>query len=234
MREVQSISSDVEALIWAIGCLWAIRVERFIGKSRPGLNCTLLLTGLLFGANSPLTYSVWDGAKASSGLFPEAPYGLLFVFVFAFVAALIAAVTPGRPARRAFCAVIFPFLALLGLLAATLGSEVVGALSPPEDIAAVHILFLGPLFGVVVAAVLSLPCVLLYREIAAQAAALALTPVFAKTLATGSLICRVQPCGSPFYLIWPWLCSLMIIGISTHTCLTWVSRVPGEQASRAA
>lgn len=36
-RDLDRISGDLDALLWAAGCLWALRVERLIGRAPPGV-----------------------------------------------------------------------------------------------------------------------------------------------------------------------------------------------------
>lgn len=232
VREVESIPSDIEALIWVIGCLWAIRVERFVGKSQPGLNCILFLAGLFLASHSLLRHLVGSGV-ASSGVPPAgASHGVFIFLVFLCAVVLVAIATPGTAPRRVFCAVAFPFLALLALLSTALGGNVVHAMIPEAGFA-VNAILLGPLFGFVVAAILVLPCVLLYREAAAPIAALALIPAMLERLDAQGMAHLLNTQTRLFDQCWPFLCSMIVLAIVSRVLLIWVGRPPGERACRA-
>jgi hypothetical protein len=231
--EVQRIANGVEALIWAIGCVWAIRVERSINESRPELNCVLLFVGLYLTVHYFLTHLTWYGLAPDRLEFFSAPRGFLKLAIFFCMTGVVAFATPGGRSRRLFAALAFPFLAMLGLLSVAAGFQVINVIMPPQGNTGAEVILrglCGPLFGVIVAALLSLPCVLLYRATAMPSAALALVPAIAKETGTAAPShLSPHPYASLFEHLWPFICSLIIIAIFSRICHRWVSRAPGER-----
>jgi len=229
-RELESIEGDLEALIWAIGCVWAVDVEGFIRRTRPMLMISLLMAGLYVTVHWLVTHLAWYGLprpplESLSG----PPRGLLKIAVFLVLIMLIGAVTPGRRRRRVFAAAAFPLLALLALPATALGVQIVTALDLPRAHPAIAMIVSGPVFGFVVAVLLSLPFVLLYRSSAVPIAMLALLPPIAKTIWNVDLQAwSTHPYRTFLIQIWPFACSLLLIVMFTRVCDRWLRRVPGS------
>jgi hypothetical protein len=232
-REVQAIAGEFEALIWAVGCLWAIRVERFIDRSRPQLHCLLMVVGLYVSLRYLLTHLAWYGlAPPQVSAADAAPRELIKLGVFAVVVAVVAAATPGGRPRRTFAGLVFPFVALLAVASAALGSQLNDVLIPNAN-ATTLIILRGPLFGVIVAAILSLPCVLLYRTTSTAAAALALLPAFARAIGAIAMApADLQRHGAGFGHLWPYVCALIALAIFGAVCNRWLGRIPGEGGTR--
>jgi len=231
-NEVQRIANGAEALIWALGCVWAIRVERSINEARPELNCVLLFVGLYLAVRYLLTHLTWYGIAPDRLELFCAPRSFLKLAIYFCVTGVVAFATPGRRSRRLFAALVFPLFGMLGLLSVAAGFHVVDALMPPPGNPGTAIVLCGlcgPIFGVIVATLLSLPCVLLYRATAVPTAALALVPAIARKTGTvglsdSSLLSYV----SFFEHLWPFICSLFITAIFCKVCRRWVTRPPGE------
>ncbi|MDB6046438.1 MAG: hypothetical protein JWM63_4989 [Gammaproteobacteria bacterium] len=232
-RELERIASDVEGLIWAIDCVWAIRMERFLSKTPPPLNCALLFVGLYLTIHYLLTHLAWYGLPPRRFEFlDDSLRGFLKLAIFIGLVGLVAVATPGSPRRRVFAALAFPFLGLLGILATAFGLQIVNGLTLLEGNPAVAIIMRGLIFGLIVAALLSLPSVLLYRARAASIAALALVPAIAKTTWTmGQPHQSLHAYASLFAHIWPFICSLIIIAIFTRVCHRWLNRPSGTSGN---
>ena len=230
--EVQRIPNGVEALIWALGCVWAIRVERSINEPRPELNCVLLFAGLYLTVHYFLTHLTWYGLAPDRLDFFTVPRAFLKLAIFFCVTGVVAFVTPGRRSRRLFAALVFPFFGMLGLMSVAAGFQVVNAIMPQPGNPGAEVVLRGlggPVFGVIVATLLALPCVLLYRATAMPTAVLALLPAIARRAET------VDPFGLSLHLyvsffehLWPFICSLFITAIFCKVCRRWVTRLPGE------
>jgi hypothetical protein len=225
-RQLEGIAGDIEALVWAVGCVWALRVERLIGKLHPAANCALFLAGLYLGVSYLLTHLAWYGVPGPPPGFP--PDGRRVLAKIAIVigsSTLVGLVAPGRPRRRVFAACAFPFLGLLGLWVATGGMELVKSIGLPAPYATTEAVLRGLAFGFLAAASLSLPSVLLYRATATPVAILAFIPAGAKAdwAAVGPRASLFTP-ATFFCHVWPFLCSLIVITIFTCVCQRWLSR----------
>lgn len=230
--EVQRTASGVEALVWALGCVWAIRVEPSINQSRPELNCALLFLGLYLTVHYLLTHLTWYGLPPGRLEVFFAPRGFLKLAIFACMTGVVAFVTPGHRSRRLFAGLAFPLLGMLGLLSVAAAFQVVSTIMPPQGSSGGELLareLCGLIFGVIVATLLSLPCVLLYRQTAMPAAVLALVPAIAKRSGTaGPSNTSADLYMSLLDQLWPFICSLLIIGIFCKICRRWVRRPPGQ------
>src|SRR5689334_14245407 len=60
-RELAEIERDHEALVWAIGCVWAADVERFMCKPRTVSMAAFLCAGLYVSAHYLLIHLAWYG-----------------------------------------------------------------------------------------------------------------------------------------------------------------------------
>ncbi len=226
-HEVRGIAGSFEALIWAIGCVWTVRVERFITHPRPVLNSAMLFLGLYITVQYLLTHMVWYGMAPAHSDLDIPPRGLLKLFIFLFVGGVMAVSTPGDRPRRLFGALAFPFYGVLGLLAVALGSQVIQSLTASQGGMAQVVLY-GPIFGLIVAMCLSLPCTLLYRGAAVPVAILALVPAVSKemglaarpALDTNTYVNLLEQ-------LWPFICAFTILWIFCNVCRRWVSRLPG-------
>jgi hypothetical protein len=226
-RQLEEIRGDAEALIWAVGCVWAFRVERLIGKFHPSVNCALFLVGLYLTVNYLLAHLAWYGLPSHAlELTADAFRGFAKGAISIGLVALVGLVTPGSPRRRLFAAGAFPLLGSLGLLATMVGMELAYSIRLPAGYPTTEaILLRGPAFGLLVAAPLALPSVLLYRATAAPMAILALIPAIAKAHWV-----TARPGASAFtheiFLsqVWPFLCALIYITIFTSGCSRWLCR----------
>jgi len=226
--EVKRIANSVEALIWALGCVWGIRVERSINEARPELNCVLFLVGLYLTVHYLLTHLTWYGLGGDRQVVLSVPREFIKLGLFFVVTAVVAFVTPGRRARRMFAALVFPLLGLWGLLSVAAGFQVSNALMSPLGRASADVALrglCGLVFGAIVASLLSLPCVLLYRDRAIPIAVLALLPAIARSNSLAGPADAIPNSYLSFFeLLWPFICSLFLIAIFCSVCSRWVSR----------
>jgi hypothetical protein len=225
-RQLEGIAGDVEALVWAVGCVWALRVERLIGKFHPTVNCALFLAGLYLGVNYLLTHLAWYGVPGTPAeLPPDARRAFAKIGIFIGLCALVGLASPGRPRRRVFAACAFPLLGLLGVWVAAAGIELVKSIGLSASYPTAAAVLRGLAFGFLVAASLSLPAALLYRATATPVAILAFLPAVAKAdwAATGLHASPFTP-ATFFWHVWPFLCAVIFITIFTCICHRWLSR----------
>jgi len=230
-RELESIESDCAALIWAIGCVWAVDVERFVYRARPVLAISLLTAGLYVTSHWLVTHLTWYGlprpvALGSTG---GPPREFLKFGVFLGLFALILTVTPGRRRRRIFAAAVFPLLAWLALPATALGAQIVTAVGSINALPDIVMIGSGLAFGLIVASVLSLPFALLYRARAVPIALLALLPPIAKTVWTvDAQMWSAHPYTTFVEYLWPFACSWILMIVFTRACYRCLHRLPGS------
>ena len=218
-RRLEAIAGDVEALLWALGCVWALRVERRIGKFHPVVNCALYLIGLCLGVNYLLTHLAWYGVpSAPPESFPVAVHECAKIAILTGLSALVGFLAPGRPRRRVFVACAFPLFGLLALWATAVGMELTSSIGWPPGYPAAGAVLRGVAFGLTVAAPLALPAVLLYRGTAAPVAVLALIPAIAKAAWSGAPgHADSYDADIFFWRLWPYLCALIVV--TTFTCI---------------
>lgn len=207
------MTNDIEALLWSLGCVWMIRAERFLARSPPLLNSSLLVMGLYCAANYLLPQlAVQVASQQELGQGDEIACGFLRLGITIAVLVVVSFATPGRPRRRIFGAVVFPFLGLFGLLAVTLGCEIVGSLGAPTSHSAAVAVLDGMIIGAIVAALLAVPAALLYRSSAAPLVTLMLVPAIAKAGWGGEWLADI--------------CSLSIVATMTRTWSRWLNCLP--------
>jgi hypothetical protein len=225
-RHLEGIGNDLEALVWAVGCLWALRVEGLIVKFPPALNAVLFLASLYVGVNYLLTHLAWYGLPHQPTDPPEEILrSVAKVAIFIGLLTLVGLVAPGHSRRRVFAACAFPLMGLLALCMTAVGTELVSTLSfgaVQPDIGAI---LRGLVLGAVVAAPLALPSVLLYRTTAAPVANLALLPAIAKAESVvADAPAAVHTYEAIFLHAWPYICSLALTVVFVYTCDRWQHR----------
>lgn len=217
--------NDLEALVWAIGCVWVTRIERSICKSPP-LNCILLLLGLYVSFQYLVAHLVWYGVpRAQVGAQDDSFRQLLKFAIFILVLLVAAGATPGRRTRRLFAAVTFPFVALLGIATVAFANQVLMPVALDDSGAMINLLIRGPIVGLVIAGVLSLPAVLIYRTAGAAIAVLALIPAVARNVSAAAQS-RPGLAGHELLLchVWPLLCSAIAVASFTIVLRRWLTR----------
>lgn len=225
--ELNAIRGDHEALIWAIGCAWTLRVETYIAKARPLLTCSLMLLGMYLSLHYLVAHLSWYGLSPSRTAYAaQTPREFIKLAAFLIVMALVCLVAPGEPRRKVIAAVVFPLFAMMTLEASSAGFEVVRALTSALRLPELEILIRVALFGSIVAALVSLPFALLYRDQAASVACLALTPVLARTL--GQLPPTAHTMHGILEQVAPFACSLLLISAFSRTCRQWLRYTPSR------
>lgn len=185
-RQLDGIKGDMEALIWATGCLWALRIERLIARAPPIVNCALFLAGLHLGVNILLAHLIWYGfPRTSLELEADGQRTFIKLALFLGVVAVVGFASPGSPRRRIFAAAAFPLLGLLAMLAVTAGMELVNIIRLP-GYPLIEAMLRGLMLGMLIAGLLSLPAVLLYRSSGVPVAILCILPAMAKADASAS------------------------------------------------
>jgi hypothetical protein len=231
-RHLDGIADDLEALIWAVGCLWALRVERLIVRAPPIVNCTLFLAGVHVGVNILFAHLAWYG-------FPRAPLGVESETRRAFVrfvlylgaVALVALASPGSSRRRTFAACAFPLLGLVAMVAFAFGMEVANAIRLAEYPVEEGVLR-GFALGLLIAMPLSVPVALLYRSSAVPVAILSVLPAIAKANASAAHPRSVPHTDVLFWHLGPVLCALAVLALSTYVCDQLQSRPLNERRER--
>jgi hypothetical protein len=223
-RQLDRIRSDVEAVVWAVGCVWALRVERVILRLHPGFNVVLFLGGLTLGVNMLLPHLSWYGVPAATlDAAAATPRAMARAMIFIACVALVGVATPGSPRRRIFAACTFPLFGIGALVTACLGIHVASVIVFSQEQLPLELLLRGLACGVFIAAVLSLPAVLLYRTAAAPVGTLALLPIVAKADWAASYL------GGSWHETFLWhlgsfLCALALLSLFTHACRRWQLR----------
>ena len=225
-HRLDGIAGDVEALLWAVGCIWVLRVERRISKLHPVVNCALFLVGLCFGVNCLLTHLAWYGVPSRlPELLPDAARGCAKIAILSSLSALVGFVAPGVPRRRVFVACAFPLFGLLALSVTAVGMALASSIGWPQEYPAAGAVLRGLAFGLAVAAPLALPAVLLYRATAAPVAVLAVIPAIAKADWNGARShVGLYDADGLFWHILPVLCSLIVITAFTWLCHRTLTR----------
>lgn len=221
--QVSHIDGDMEALIWALGYLWSIRVEYLLSRIHPAASCLLLLLGLPLAANILIPHLAWHGLPQHQLGFPEESLrGLAKLAVFVVVITLVASTTRGSLRRRVFGASIFPFLSLLALFASGVAHKLADGIVVAGD----HTLLHGLVMGGIVASALVVPTVLLYRSTAAATAVLALLPAIAKSAWDDAP--SLDTTSNLFVFACPLFWSLAILVPATRICQRHLQLPPPE------
>jgi hypothetical protein len=222
VRQLDSIAGDMHALMWSIGLAWALRVERVICSMTPQISSLLLFPALYCTTHCLIGRLVWYGMPPSALGLAYDVRGLLRLALCIGVLALVGSVAPGQLRRRLFVTSAFPFLGLTGLFGATWGMDVITAVRLADHYQIVQTLLRGIGFGLAIPALLSIPALLLYREVAAPVGILSLVPAFARSNWTANT--RFHGCLSLADFIWlgyPFLCAAIGIVIATSACRRW-------------
>lgn len=231
-RHLEGIADDLEALIWAAGCLWALRVERLIVRAPPFVNCILFLVGVHLGINILFAHLGWYGfPRAPLGAESETQRAFIKFILYLGTVALVALASPGSPRRRTFAACSFPLLGLLAMVAFALGMGVANAIQLeeyPAGEAALRALAL----GLVIAMLLSVPAALLYRRSAVPVVILSVLPAIAKANASAALPRPAAYSDALFWHLAPVLCALALLALSTYICDQLQSRPLNERRER--
>lgn len=232
-REFEHIDSNHGAVIWAVGCVWASYLERLKTKA-----LSIVSTAVLFwmlSALIPISGCFWIWYLISLGYlagFQGRDLWLLDVSIAVVLLTLIVVGTPGRWQWRLLSASLFPYMAFLCLPVAGLVQQFnnfTGLLELDSLYFSLRLLLLGLNFGVVVAALLTLPFTLLYRARAASLATLGLLPVFAIFIRGLADTAKVNDSSMRLTLrmvscIWPIICTIVFLVIFTSICNKWLPR----------
>ena len=152
LRELDQIPGDAEALVWALGCAWEIRVEWRLARRQPFANCALLMMGLYVTVNFLVPHLAWYGVKRYlPGGLDATARGLVRLAIYLVLVLFLTLALTGQRTRRLFGAVMFPFLALWGFAAYALGAHAVNLLRTSVGGPLVDIALGGPLFGLTTA-----------------------------------------------------------------------------------
>jgi hypothetical protein len=222
VRQLDSIKGDAKALVWSIGFAWGLRGERVIGSITPATNCLLLFPALYCSSQFLMRRLIWYGVPPFSGGQSNDSRGLLKLALCASLLAVVGGVAPGHIRRRVFVASAFPFMALTGLLSVACGAQLVAAagLTPHQEI--VLALIRGIIIGIVMTTVLTLPALLLYREVAAPVVMLSLLPAIARSHWTAkSQFGDTLSLEQLLWLAFPFVCTAIGVVIATAVCRRW-------------
>jgi hypothetical protein len=191
------------------------RVEWFIARIRPEINCTLFLLGFYLGVSLLLTHLSWYGIPpAPPGWIAESHRMLMKMCIFLILVAAIALVAPGSAHRRLFAACAFPLLALLAMVVHDVSLPLVNSAAVFTHFPLAALLQAIAL-GSVVALVVSLPVAVLFRGSCSPVVLLVILPALAKEQ---SVVLRGAP---PNATMWPLailLCEATIVVVSTYGC----------------
>jgi hypothetical protein len=226
--QLNRIGGDLEALVWAVGCFWSVRVECVIRRIHPAVNCILLFGGLYFFVGVLVARLGWYGVPPPHFPFPdETMRGFAKLGMFAVCVGLVALVTPGCTRRRLFAAALFPFFGLLSLWVMAMATALAASIGLPDDYLVAEALLRGLVMGLLVASVMSVPATLLYGAAAGPVSALALLPPIAKACWTASQpYTNFDASGGPFLFAWPFLCTIGLLGVFTALSYRWICPGP--------
>jgi hypothetical protein len=222
IRQLDSINGDAKALVWSIGIAWGLRGERVIGSITPATNCLLLFPALFCSSHFLIRHLVWYGVPpVSHGLSNDAR-GLIRLALCAGILALVGCVAPGHMRRRVFVASAFPVMGLTGLLGAACGMELVTAAGLAHHYGIALAVMRGIGLGVAMTAVLALPALLLYRDVAAPVVVLSLMPAIARS----NWMAKIEFGASVsladlLWRAWPFVCTAIGILVATAICRRW-------------
>jgi hypothetical protein len=225
------IGGDVEALFWAVGCVWSVRAERAILTIHPAANCVLLFVGLYLFVDVLAARLAWYGVPPLQFEFPdETIRGFAKFGMFIICVGLVALVSPGCARRRIFAAALFPFVGLMGLWVTGLATAFAVSIQLPDEYLIVETILRGLTIGFFVAWVLSVPTALLYGAVAGPIAALALVPSIAKASWNAAHpYMNLDASGGLFWFGWPSICAIIFLAISTNRCHRWLRVVAPEK-----
>jgi hypothetical protein len=226
-RQLDSIDGDARALIWSIGFAWAVRAERAIGSIKPATSCLLLFPALYCATHFLVGRLVWYGVPASAQGWSNDARGLLRLALCIGLLALVGFMAPGRLRRRVVVVCAFPLLGLTSLCSAGWGADLMTAVGLPDHLALAQVLIRGIGFGIAMTALLALPALLLYREMAAPVVILALVPAIARTHWTANAYFRhSESLAELFWLACPFICAAIGVVVAIATCRRWLCCVP--------
>jgi len=225
--QVSHIEGDIEALIWALGYVWSMRVEYLLSRIHPAASCLLLLLGLPFAAEVLIPHLTWYGVLQHQFGFPEESLrGLAKLAAYVAVITLVASTTPGSLRRRVFGASVFPFLSLLALFASGAAHKLVDGIAMTDDHSCAAVLLHGLSMGGIVASALIVPTALLYRSTAVATAILALLPAIAKSAWDDAPM--LDTTSDLLVFACPFIWSLIIIVLATNLCQRYLRLPPPE------
>ena len=218
------IGGDIEALIWAVGCVWSVRAERAILRVHPAANCVLLFVGLYLFAAVLVARIAWYGVPAQQFELPdETIRGFAKFAMFIICVGLVALVSPGCARRRLFAAALFPFAGLLGLWVTGLATAFAVSIRLPDEYLIVETILRGLTIGFLIAWVLSIPTALLYGAAAGPLSALVLVPSIAKASWNAAHPhMNLDASGGLFWFGWPFICAIIFLTIFTNRCHLWL------------
>jgi hypothetical protein len=228
LQELDHIPGNAEALVWALGCAWAIRVEWRLTRGQPFVNCALLMAGLYVTVNFLVPHLAWYGIKQylPEGLDASAR-GLARLGIYLVLIVILTLSLTGRRTQRLFGAVMFPFLALLGFAAHAVGTHAADLLQIFMGDPFVDLALRGPLFGVSAALLLALPAVLLYRGLATPLAVLAVIPAIAREAwIAPEHYAGVHLFASPMPHAWRFVCFVFFMVTFATLLQRWLRNIP--------
>ena len=218
-RHLEGIVGDLEALIWAAGCVWTLRVERLIVRAPPIVNCALFLAGVHLGVNILFAHLSWYGfPRAPLGAENETQRAFIKLVIYLGAVALVGLASPGSPRRRIFAACAFPLLGLVALAAFAPGMELANHTIRLAEYPVEEAVLRGLALGVLIAILLSVPAVLLYRSSAVPVVILSVLPGVAKSNAGVAHPRSVAYTEVLFCQLGPILYALAVLALSTYIC----------------
>ncbi len=195
------------------------RVEGFIERIPPEINCTLFLLGFYLGVSLLLTHLSWYGIpQAPPGWIDESHRMLMKMCIFLTLVAAIALVAPGRAHRRLFAACAFPLLALVAMFVHDVSFLLVNSVQVLKHLPFAA-LFQAIALGAVVALVVSLPVAVLFRGSCSPVVLLVVLPALAKEQ---SVALRGVPPNATMWLLATLLCEAVIVVVSTYGCYRYL------------
>jgi len=217
-RQLEAIAGDIEALIWAAGCVWALRVEAVMARAHPVVNCALFLAGLYVGVDMLLAHLTWYGVQnASTDMQADVQRVFIKLGVYLCIVVIVGLVTPGPPRRRVFAASMFPLVGALGMVAIAVGLQFADCIRLTGYWMAEAVLR-GLALGLLIATITSLPNALLYRGAAVPVAILSLLPALAKVSASGQVSHPRDGVEASICHLGSYLCALVVVAASTYAC----------------
>lgn len=195
------------------------RVEGFIARIPPAINCTLFLLGFYLGVSLLLTHLSWYGIpQAPPGSIAESHRMFMKMCIFLILVAAIALVAPGRAHRRLVAACMSPLVTLIAMFVHDVSLLLFNSVEVFKYFP-VAALFQAVAVGSVLALVVSLPVAVLFRGSCSPVVLLVVLPALAKEY---SVALQGAP---PITTTWPLailLCEAVIVVVSTYGCYRYL------------
>ncbi|MGC1458446.1 MAG: hypothetical protein WA825_09240 [Steroidobacteraceae bacterium] len=222
-HQLDSRDNNVQAVIWPMGFISAVRIEHAIGAIKPVINCLLVIPALYLAAHFLIGRLIWYGVPPLLLGLSDDARGLLRLVVGIGLLVLVGWVAPGHVRRRIFVASVFPLLGLISLFGAAWGMNLQSGAGPAGHIGLMLCGAIG--FGLAMSALLALPAMILYRDAAMPVIILAIVPAVAR--ANWMANSDIHHSESLTRICWdacPFICSAIGIVTVVVTCRHWQRR----------